>query len=449
MTFAVLAGSATNIPINASRLVICAVFRPAGGGAVSASQIVDLRPFASAFRNDDARGTFLRNLWSTDVFSTAATTVNVDTKVVGPNGNTLWAQGTVDPLNARFLDPTASAAAANGWYYLYLCAWPFAGSARIAPRVAQQLNQQGLVVVSKVVPTGRLNSNTLNLPAPFNNYTIAAGGAVCFGAIKRNNVNTAFQGAMCTHDRVTVFGSDRFITPAPTAPLMTLGGTTIYDQAPVNARLLTIHAQMQDVDNPADVYGRYTIGGAAVAAGADFDLTLVEQEGGYTLSTKEIVVPNDGVYRIDAYGFFTVTDVTNPSLVGFEAWVNGVKESTAAGTRFTAATTEGVHLSLSLIKRMTAGQHIAIKTSVSNEGADAPLSQVAVRLETPDVGIAAYEIIGAGQSLATVEFPTGVTFSQANVVDIAAQQSGGALSWNALAIVNTPQLAFKTISYAM
>lgn len=455
INFELDAGTPTQLPGIANQMVICAIFRPAGGGAVTASQIIDLRPYSPVSKMKDQRAQFLHNIWATNAFGTS-TTIAFDSTVLGPDGHLMWARAAagINPLAAAYVDPTAGATSANGWWHLYLCPSPVAASLRIFPRHAQTGidSQQGLLVLSKIAPgSTRLNSADITLPAPFGSYPAVAGRAVCIGSLKRNSGDSGWRGASCHGDMVSVAEQFSTVTPNPNATGFTLGGTNAIDVVPVNARAVSLQAQLVDT-NPANQPGnfaRYSIGGAGLTAGQVFDLTLLAEEGGFTLSTEEIVVPQSGVYSIALWGLFKVNDTTNPCPIPVDLQVNGVFLAQPQAMRFNATATDYAFLSATIFARLAATQHIAVKVPgsiVGLEGADVAHTQIDVKLLTPDYGIASYALMQAAQQLGTIEFPMGVTYTTAVLAD-APVSYGGAITWAALAINGTPQFSFKLQSY--
>lgn len=224
-----------SLPTNA--VPLWGVFRPAGGGAINpGTQLVDLRPCKPSARAK-VGAALPQNQWQ---YFNSLLSLNVHLQLDEVELYASSAQSQeFDP--ALLLDPTQTAPAANEWWYLYLARFRPLGEL-VVPRHAQPnlpgVSQQGLLILSKVAPfagntpDARLNSNALHAPAPFSQSPIAAGDAVCFGALRRNTGNTNWLRAQCDGDRVflPVGPPDVVLTSTVSAPFT--------PDVPVGARVL-------------------------------------------------------------------------------------------------------------------------------------------------------------------------------------------------------------------
>ncbi len=373
LAFTVSAGSATNIPTSASKMPICAVFRPAGGGAVANSHIVDMRPFAAA-GTQTGTVAFLRNLWSTDLFAAGATTLGISSRVLAPDGTHLWVEATgIDPIAAAYVDPSSGATGAGQWWHMYLCPTAVGSSTRVQPRHAQPglSSQQGIFVLSRAAPFGRTNNATVNLPAPFNNFACAAGRAACIGALKRDSSNAGWLGQSCTDDLVRVAAINNTVAPAGTSTIMTPGGNVdASDVVALNARACSYKVQMTDIDLSGGVqdarYARYEVSGTP-AIGSKFTLSLTAQSGGYTLASNEVLVPNTGVYAIDVRAVVQISgDAADHAPASLELQINGVTVGIAYNQRASTQTLGFLALNLSGAYPITGGQFVRVRVAAGN-----------------------------------------------------------------------------------
>lgn len=200
-------------PPLAGRVPIAAVFRPAGGGPVLASHIIDLRPLW----NDLPRQNLAYDLATSfpqlgrSAFKTASTSagssnlISISAHAFLQNGREVFftSNGDID-ITAAAYTASGYSNVANSWRYLYLCSWrdtslpanwaPTGGIAR------------GILVISNVAPTnfGDLtNGATITLPNPWN-ATVPAGHAVCVGALLRSAANDGWVPMWSVDGRVRV-----------------------------------------------------------------------------------------------------------------------------------------------------------------------------------------------------------------------------------------------------
>jgi hypothetical protein len=427
LAFTVAAGSATQIPTSVSRMPICAVFRPAGGGAVTTSQIVDLRPFADGGPKTPAV-VLQRNLWRTDLFAASGSTLlAISSRVIGPDGTTMWVEEAgLDPIGAAIKDPSSGAAAAGQWWYLYLCPLPVGGSTRVFPRHAQAglAGQQGILVLSRAAPNGRTNVATVNLPAPFNNFPCAAGKAACIGALKRDSANTGWLGQACIGDLVRVAATTKTVAPVGTATIMTPGGDVdATDVVPLNARACSYKVQMTNIDLAGGAmdaaYARYEISGTP-AIGSKFTLSVLAQSGGYSLASNEVLVPNTGVYTIDVRAVVQVAgDAADHAAASLELQINGVTVGIGYNQRASTQTLGFVALNLSGAYPITGGQFVRVRVAAGNAITDIIPSASEISISQVDpVNPALDYTLAAGVNLATLSYAMAHRFHTLYAADL-------------------------------
>ena len=198
-------------------VVLAGIFRPAGGGPVSTSDIVDLSP-----RWSDALAaqqkipgpfsyntpTFLAPPNLRTVFVPGAAASNnvilaADVQHRGKQYTIRTQTGGIDPTVASILEPGV-VLAADTWYYLYL--YSFRNQLPRGAYAGASCN--GVLVLRSTPPIegGAANSSLPSaLPAPFNADTGLEG--VCIGAVLRNGANTgwAWQETMGDEQRVAQY----------------------------------------------------------------------------------------------------------------------------------------------------------------------------------------------------------------------------------------------------
>ena len=187
---------------------IAAVFRPTSGGAVSAADIIDLRPMQASRQphgnqsvpaavnalNGGRRG-------APGMFSYDSGVAKLVAETFSTSGDRIWFSGEFDPTDSA-IQTTGLSYAADTWYYVYLTPW----RTQYAPINAQglPLNTQacGLLVISDVAPVDGLNGSALSMPAPFDvSANVITKQAVCVAALRRNSGNTDFVTTYSTDGR--------------------------------------------------------------------------------------------------------------------------------------------------------------------------------------------------------------------------------------------------------
>lgn len=186
IVFQLLTGGAqAPAPSGGDWVPIAIVRRPAGGGPVAATDIVDVRPLyaprLAAMVNP------LRRFCRTS--AVASNNVEFAFEYDGPEGRRA-AVGTADLTTATYLDPGAPALAANAIRYAYLAPW---SSLNLEPRLNASVAFEGVLVISNVVPTaGARNSGGLTLPAPYGTTPVPAFSAYYVATLVRDSTNTGW-----------------------------------------------------------------------------------------------------------------------------------------------------------------------------------------------------------------------------------------------------------------
>lgn len=197
-----VAGDATNLPIPSGGdwVAIGGVLVPTGGGAIPTANFMDLRPLwtdlGPAVRPTASQG---RRQVSIGTLDSPGST-DKDWQIEGEawiGGRRLWFETDETGLElsattlGTFQDGATTPTAINTLSYLYLAPLALAGSPTSFVRNAyaeagfSNLNGNCLLVWSTNPPgTDReTNSVAIALPAPFDNYLVPIGEAVCIGAL--------------------------------------------------------------------------------------------------------------------------------------------------------------------------------------------------------------------------------------------------------------------------
>lgn len=189
--FGWVAGTATTPPVGTTGWVpLAIVFRPNGGGAVSAAQIRDVRPlpraipgtaFGPAERSVEYRRSYVKTL--SNIPGTNSLLLKLDMLVTDPEGNSLFVKSN-SFVNANIFDVQTGLAfpgAANTVRYLYLAKGPHGG---VRNRYAGCMHS-GYVFVSDIPPTLD-NVNSAAIPNTVLSASIPSGSAVCIGFLRSN-----------------------------------------------------------------------------------------------------------------------------------------------------------------------------------------------------------------------------------------------------------------------
>lgn len=259
----------------ANAVPIWAVLRPAGGGPVLESHVIDLRPVrplggaGSRGAGSISCGVSLgHSAWSFTAAELLKLNVHLQHENLDLHAVTTAAG--LDPM--LFKNPDDAAPSAGEWWYLYLARFPQLGP-YCAPRHAQlgaaDLAQQGLLVLSKVVPRSgdfslsRVNSLDIRAPDPFA-ANIGAGQAALFGALKRSG--STWLPCQGDGDRVTLLGNI-----SASAATGSVTSFTFDHEAPLGARAVTLQidstapATLYEIDRPDGTVSLY-VRPAATAA---------------------------------------------------------------------------------------------------------------------------------------------------------------------------------------
>ena len=201
LTAQLVAGSITDLPLPSGGdwVAIAGVFVVAGGGAIPAANIMDMRPLA------DDLGPAVRPAIGSGLRCSSIDTIGaangIKTVVVSAEawvqGRRLWLDtdktgvGLVAAVST-FGEVGTNPQVGSALGYLYACPLQDAGTRALFVRNAYahvpiaRMNGNCILVWSTNAPDsdGNLNSTALAMPAPFNNYTCPIGGAVCIGAIQ-------------------------------------------------------------------------------------------------------------------------------------------------------------------------------------------------------------------------------------------------------------------------
>lgn len=183
-------GASAPAPTGGDWVPLAIIRRPGGGGAVAASDIIDVRPVTDSGRQRPGLPAVIDGLLA--IGPAAANVATLRAAMDGAGGPRSYGLviGTVDLSAAAVLSPT-TVLAASTWYYLYLAPW---SALQINPRFADLNGQsEGVLVLSSVAPTTtRRNIAALDLPAPYAVAQAPALSAYCVGAVRRNAANTLF-----------------------------------------------------------------------------------------------------------------------------------------------------------------------------------------------------------------------------------------------------------------
>lgn len=231
LTLSHQAGTPPNLPATAGAVPLYGVFRPAAGGTIDPTQIVDLRPFPveRRIRNTSAVE-LVQNQWRTDAVMYYASTklrLNAHVRLDGQDLHAVTLAD-VDPLT--FKSPADPAPADLEWWYLYLAPWILDVGGRYVfthPRHAYaNVAHQGLLIFTKTPPFAgdatagppRTNSASITPPAPFSAAPVPSGFAACIAQLKRRGASSSWYGARGEGAGVELYAP---ITDAP--PSMTNG----------------------------------------------------------------------------------------------------------------------------------------------------------------------------------------------------------------------------------
>lgn len=246
------------------------VRRPAGGGPVVATDILDVRPLAEGGRPRPRLASEVDGSLST-VDGTSNVVVRYEMDGAG-GARAFGGLAPIDPTTATYLSPT-TVVAASSWFYLYLAPWSALG---LSPRFTDlTVEREGVLVLSSVAPTAtRRNSAALDLPAPFGVVQAQPLSAYLVGALHRNAGNTGWEPTW----RVARDEFGAYIAaPTPAVGLPGAGSFAINFSGlyPTNAK--SVEVQLNLEPNSAFTFG------FATTAGSTFANALVQNTGSVRL----------------------------------------------------------------------------------------------------------------------------------------------------------------------
>ncbi len=332
LLFQFVTGTATDAPVpsGGNWVPIVIVFRPAGGGAVLASHLIDARTVwdAEAPKRDSittvssilaVRGSrFLRTI---SIPGTPSNAVIIEVESFNTPSRLWYSRtGGADISSALFLSPGV-VLAADTWYYLYLVPWQ--GIPIVDPRDASATGR-GLLVLSDVPPVvqGVLkNSATIPLPPPFNIAPLAGGFGVVVAAIRRNSTNTGWLTAW------SVGNDEMRIVPVQvaTATPATAARTTVALGAFIPKTAKTVRVRVSDpggfsVTAPNTTPAPVLLSWLPVAGGTtftdDYAHTELDRKGGIQWVVD---LPVLAAQSFDFIWSWSVPPLTNPDpLLRFE-----------------------------------------------------------------------------------------------------------------------------------
>ena len=205
--FQLLTGGAdAPVPTGGEWVPLCIVRRPAGGGAIVASDIIDVRKL-SDFSGPRSPVPVMRRctIRSNSLPDTPSNDHEINAEIDGPFGVRSYDDliAFTDLGSASVLAP-ATAFAADTWYYAYLAGWSSFGISP-SPAVSPLRQKTGVLVVSGVAPDRfRRNGAPIPLPPPYGTSPQPATTAYCIGAFRRNSANTGFLTSNIYEDAATI-----------------------------------------------------------------------------------------------------------------------------------------------------------------------------------------------------------------------------------------------------
>ena len=164
---------------------IAIVRRPAGGGPVAFTDVIDVRQLPS----DRVPPAVVRERRALATSLPVSSVVDLRAEMDGPGGKRAAIGSAVDLSSPAILSPS-TALVGNAAFHLYLAPW---SAFILAPRQFGALQFEGVLVLSDVAPTaGATNSAPLNLPAPYGAIPVAAGLAYHVATVARDAANTGW-----------------------------------------------------------------------------------------------------------------------------------------------------------------------------------------------------------------------------------------------------------------
>lgn len=194
--FQLTPGAGTNAPAptGGDWVPIAIIRRPAGGPAVLATDIIDVRPVAEWGRERPLQPQVVAGSLSVPA-GAATNNAMIQAAMDGPNGRmVINAPVAAFDLTSAIVQSPTTVYVANTWYFVYLCAWSVA---KLRPVLSggAAFSTQGVFVVSAVPPSAtpiRVASANVDLPPPFGVTQCQGQDAYLVGAVRRNAANTGF-----------------------------------------------------------------------------------------------------------------------------------------------------------------------------------------------------------------------------------------------------------------
>ncbi|KKN72092.1 hypothetical protein LCGC14_0414870 [marine sediment metagenome] len=331
LLFSFVTGTATEAPVptGGNFVPIAMVFRPAGGGAVLATHLIDTRTMWDAeapLRDTLALGSLLqrdrgqRFLLTSSVPGTPSNSMLIDAEAfVAPTRLWYTRSGSLNVTAAFTLSP-GTVLSADTWYYLYLASWQ---GIPIVSVLDPFSTGRGILVLSAVVPITSLLKNSLAvpLPAPFGITDLPGGVGVCVAALRRNAANTGWLTAW------SVGNNEMRIVPVQvtTATPATAARTTVALGAFIPKTAKTVRVRVSDpggfsVTAPNTTPAPVLLSWLPVAGGTtftdDYAHTELDRKGGIQWVVDLPVV---AAQSFDFIWSWSVPPLTNPDpLLRFE-----------------------------------------------------------------------------------------------------------------------------------
>lgn len=290
LQFQVSAANAGTVPAfsGGDWIPIAIVKRPAGGGAVLVGDIYDVRDLWSE-RLAKGNQSVATLTWSgagpgdgqakVPLSGASVNTITINhLSGTTRQGQQLWfaANAAVDLTSSVFAE-TGWAVAADEWRYLYLCPW------RNLPVRNGQASGQGnsLLITSAVAPNYQLyNTGAITPPAPFSSSTIAAGEAVCVGAVWRNSLNTGWIGIYSVDGRTWMMGQPDTSLAILSPPVSGANTINLATLVPACARSVLVLVRY---DGNGVLGSVRTLAVAAVGSAAEIGPSYSVDDGGGTI----------------------------------------------------------------------------------------------------------------------------------------------------------------------
>ncbi len=263
LLFSFVTGTTTEAPAptGGDFVPIAMVFRPAGGGAVLAVNLQDVRTMWDAeapLRDTLALGSLLqrdrgqRFLLTTAVPGGAVSnTVLIDGEAFAAPTR-LWytRSGALDVTAAFTLSP-GTVLSANTWYYLYLAPWQ---GIPIVSVLDPFSTGRGILVLSAVTPISQAllkNSLAIPLPAPFGITDLPGAAGICVAALRRNSTNNGWVPSWSIDNNLMRIGPG--LTIGSFSPMVSPQAIDLTSIAPVTAKAAIIQIRITGNGTPATV----------------------------------------------------------------------------------------------------------------------------------------------------------------------------------------------------